>query len=91
MSFYSYLSNSQLTIFLKSITMAVLNDADVEDVLQHLAGKISEVSFAFNAQAISQSVQCFDYNPKCFRDWVIQMKLGNLLAYRFRQFFACRF
>ena len=65
--------------------MAVLNDACVEDVLQHLAGKITEVSFAFNAQAISQSVQCFDYNPKCFRDWVIQMKLGNLLAYRFRQ------
>ena len=63
--------------------MAVLNDAGVEDVLQHLAGKITEVSFAFNAQAISQSVQCFDYNPKCFRDWVIQMKLGNLLAYRF--------
>ena len=68
--------------------MAVLNDAGVEDVLQHLAGKITEVSFAFNAQAISQSVQCFDYNPKCFRDWVIQMKLGNLLAYRFRQFFC---
>ena len=63
------------------------NDTGVKNVFQHLAGKITEVSFAFNAQAISQSVQCFDYNPKCFRDWVIQMKLGNLLAYRFRQFF----
>ena len=71
--------------------MAVLNDAGVEDVLQHLAGKITEVSFAFNAQAISQSVQCFDYNPKCFRDWVIQMKLGTLLAYCLRQTFVGRF
>ena len=68
--------------------MAVLNDAGVEDLLQHLDGKINEVSFAFNAQAISQSVQCFDYNPKCFRDWVIQMKLGTLLAYCLRQTFA---
>ena len=87
MSFYSYLSNSQLTIF-KLITMEGLNDAGVKNVFPHLAGEITEVSFAFNAQAISQSVQCFDYNPKCFRDWVIQMKLGNLLAYRFRQFFC---
>ena len=71
--------------------MAVLNDAGVDDVLQHLAGKITEVSFACNAQAISQSVQCFDYNPKCFRDWVIQMKLGTLLAYCLRQTFARRF
>ena len=68
--------------------MAVLNEAGVEDVLQHLAGKITEVSFAFYAQTFSQTVQCFDYNPKCFRDWVIHMKLGNLLAYRFRQFFC---
>ena len=71
--------------------MAVLNDAGVENVFQRLAGKISGVSFAFSAQAISQSVQCFDDNPKCFRDWVIQMKLGNLLAFHFRQTFACRF
>ena len=63
----------------------------VENVFQHLAGKINEVSFAFNAQAISQSVQGFDYNPKCFREWVIQIKMYNLLAYRFRQTFACRF
>ena len=71
--------------------MEVLNDAGVKNVFQHLAGKITEVSFAFNAQAISRSVQCFDYNPKCFRDWVIKMKLGNLLAYRFRQTFVGRF
>ena len=83
MSFYSYLSNSQLTI-LKSINMAVLNDAGAENVFKHLAREITEVSFAFYAQTISQTVQCFDYNPKCFRDWVIQMKLGTLLVY-------CRF
>ena len=71
--------------------MAVLNDEGVEDVLQHLAGKITEVSFAFYAQTISQTVQCFDYNPKCFRDWVIQMKLGTLLAYCLRQTFVGRF
>ena len=71
--------------------MEVLNDAGVKNVFQHLAGKITEVSFAFNAQAISRSVQCFDYNPKCFRDWVIKIKLGNLLAYRFRQTFFGRF
>ena len=71
--------------------MEGLNDAGVENVFQHCAGKITEVSFAFNAQAISQSVQCFDYNPKCLRDWVIQAKLGNLLAYRFRKTFAWRF
>ena len=47
------------------------NDTGVENVIQHLAGKVTEVPFAFNAQAISQTVQCFDYNPKCFRDWVI--------------------
>ena len=47
------------------------NDTGVKNVIQHLAGKVTEVPFAFNAQAISQTVQCFDYNPKCFRDWVI--------------------
>ena len=61
------------------------NGAGVKNVFQHLAGKITEVSFALNAQAISQSVQCFDNNPKCFRDWVVQIKLGNLLAYRVRK------
>ena len=72
--------------------MEGLKDAGVKNVFQHLAGEITQVSFAFNAQAISQSMQCFDYNPNlCFRDWVIQMKLGNLLAYRSRQTFACRF
>ena len=71
--------------------MEGLNDAGVENVFQHLAEEITEVSFAFNAQAISQSVQCFDYNPKCFRDWVIQMKLGSLLACGLRQICACRF
>ena len=71
--------------------MEGLNEAGVRNVFQHLAGEITNVSFAFNAQAISQSVQCFDYNPKCFRDWEIQMKLGNLLAYHFRQTFACQF
>ena len=71
--------------------MAVLNDAGAETLFKHLAREITEVSFAFNAQAISQSVQCFDFNPKCFRDWVIQMKLGTLLAYCLRQTFARRF
>ena len=56
------------------------NYAGVRNVFQHLAGEIIKVSFAFNALAISQPVQCFDYNPKCFRDWVIQMKLGNHLS-----------
>ena len=68
--------------------MEVLKDAGVGNLFQHLAGKITEVSFAFYAQALSQFVQCFDYNPKCFRDWVIQMKLGTLLAYCLRPFFA---
>ena len=71
--------------------MEGLNDTSVRNVFQHLIGEISEVSFAFNAQAISQSVQCFDYNPKCLRDWVIQMKLGTLLACGLRQIFACQF
>ena len=71
--------------------MEGLNDAGVKNVFHHLAGEITRVSFVFNAQAISQSGQCFDYNSKCFRDWVLQMKLGNLLAYRFRQTFACQF
>ena len=38
--------------------MECLKDAGVENVFQHLAGEITEVSFAFNAQAITQSVQC---------------------------------
>ena len=67
------------------------NDTGFKNVFQHLAEEITEVSFALNAQAISPSVQCFDYNPKCFRDWVIQMKLCNLLAFGFRRTFACRF
>ena len=71
--------------------MEGLNNAGVKNVFQHLAGVITEVSFAFYAQTISQSVQCFDYNPKCFRDWVIQMKLGTLLAYCWRQTFVGRF
>ena len=71
--------------------MAVLNDACAENVFKHLAGEITEVSFAFNAKAISQPVQCFDYNPKCLRDWVIQMKLGILLAYCLRHTFARQF
>ena len=71
--------------------MEGLNDTGVKNVFQHLAWKITEVSFAFYAQAISQTVQCFDYNPKCFRDWVIQMKLGTLLAYCLRQTFVGRF
>ena len=70
--------------------MEGLNDASIKNVLKHLASEITEVSFAFNAKAISQSVQCVDYNPKCFRDWVIQMKVRKLLAYRFRRTFACR-
>ena len=68
--------------------MEGMNDAGVENMFQHLARKITEVSFAFYAQAISQTVHCYDYNPKCFRDLVIQMKLGNLLAYRFRTNFC---
>ena len=64
--------------------MAVLNDAGAENVFKHLAREITEVSFAFYAQTL----QCFEYNPKCFRDWVIQMKLGTLLAYCLRQTFV---
>ena len=71
--------------------MAVLNDAGAENVFKHLAREITKVSFAFYAQTISQTVQCFDYNPKCFRDWVIQMKLGTLLALCLRQTFVGRF
>ena len=71
--------------------METENDAGVKNVFQHLAGKITEVSFAINAQAISQSVQCFDYNPKCFRNWVIKMKRGTLLAYCLRHTFARQF
>ena len=58
MSFYSYLSNSHLTI-LKSITMAVLNDAGAENVFKHLTREIIEVSFAVYAQAILQTVHFF--------------------------------
>ena len=64
-----------------------VNDAGVENVFQHLAGGINTVSFALNAQAISQTVQCIEYNPKYFRDWVIQIKLGTLLAICLRQTF----
>ena len=71
--------------------MAFLNDAGAENMFKHLAWEITEVSFAFYAQTISQTTQCFDYNPKCFRDWVIQMKLGTLLAYCLRQTFVGRF
>ena len=71
--------------------MAVLNDAGAENAFKHLAREINKVSFAFYAQTISQTVQYFDYNPKCFRDWVIQMKLGTLLAYCLRQTFVGRF
>ena len=56
--------------------MAVLNDAGAENVFKHLAREITEVSFAFYAQAISKTVQSFDYNPKCFRDWVIHLEIG---------------
>ena len=56
-----------------------------------LLGKITKVSFAFKAQIISQTEQCFDYYPKCFRYWVIQTKLDTLLAYRLRQTFAPSF
>ena len=45
--------------------MAVLNDAGAENVFKHLAREITKVSFAFYAQTISQTVQCFEYNPKC--------------------------
>ena len=68
--------------------MAVLNATGAENVFKHLAREITEVSYAFCAQTISQTVQCFDYNPKCFRDWVILMKLGTLLAYCLRQTFG---
>ena len=71
--------------------MAVLNDAGAENVFEHLAREITEVSFAFYAQTISQTVQCFEHNPKCFRDWVIQMKFGTLLAYCLRHTFVGRF
>ena len=71
--------------------MEVLKDAGVGNLVQQLAEQITEVSFALNIQAISQTVQCFNYNPKCLRDWVIQMKLGTLLAYCLRQMLACRY
>ena len=65
--------------------MEGLNDAGVKNVFQHLARKITEVSFALYAQVISQTVPRFDYYPKYLRDCVIQMKLSTLLAYCFRQ------
>ena len=71
--------------------MEGLNDACVRNVFKHLAMEITEVSFAFYAQTISQTVQCFDYNPKFFRDWVIQMNFGTLLVYCLRQTFVGRF
>ena len=71
--------------------MAVLNDAGAKNVFKHLAWEITKISFAFYAQTISQTVQCFDDNPKCFRDLVIQMKLGSLLAYSLRHTFVGRF
>ena len=37
--------------------------ASFKNVFQHLAGKITKVSFVINAQAISQTVLCFDHNP----------------------------
>ena len=46
LSFYSYLSNSQPTIF-ETITMEGLNDAGVVNVFQHSAREITKVSFAF--------------------------------------------
>ena len=70
--------------------MEGLNDEGVENVFQHFVGKITKVSFTFNANVISQTVHCFD-NPTYFRDWVIQMKLDILLAYGLTQtnFYVC--
>ena len=50
--------------------------------------KMANVSSALNAQGISLVVQCLYGFPKYFRDWVIQMKLGTLLAYCLRQIIA---
>ena len=50
--------------------MVVLNDTGAENVFKHLA-------FAFCAQTISQTVQCFDYNPKCFRDHAREPMYSN--------------
>ena len=46
------------------------NDTGVEGVFQYLAREMANVSSALNAQGVSQIVQCFDRNPKHFRDWV---------------------
>ena len=50
------------------------NDTGVEGVFQYLAREMANVSSAFNAQGVSQIVQCFDGNPKSFRDWVKQIE-----------------
>ena len=71
--------------------MECLNDAGVKHVFQHLGGEIIKAPFALNAQVISQNLQRFDYNQKCFRDWVIHMKLAALFAFCLRQTFVCRF
>ena len=68
--------------------MAVLNEAGAENVFRHLAREIIEGSFAFYAQTISQTVQCFDYNPKCFRDWVILGKTWHSVGLLFETNFC---
>lgn len=50
------------------------NDTGIENVFQYLAKEMANVSSALNAQGISQIVQCFDGNPKNFRDWVKQIE-----------------
>ena len=50
------------------------NDTGVEGVFQYLAREMANVSSALNAQGVSQIVQCFDGNPKNFRDWVKQIE-----------------
>ena len=50
------------------------NDTGAEGVFQYLAREMANVSSALNAQGVSQIVQCFDGNPKHFRDWVKQIE-----------------
>ena len=50
-------------------------------MLQNLAVEITNFSVELNAQIISWIVKCFDGNPKYFRDWVFQMKLGLFSVY----------
>ena len=50
------------------------NDTGVEGVFQYLAREMANVSSALNAQGVSQILQCFDGNPKNFRDWVKQIE-----------------